>query len=211
MPKQISTSYNCLLEIGKTGLLQDHKEIFDFAYKHYKQPILESIGFMINDQHAAEDIVHDVFLKLWTIKNSIVDIKDLRAFLWVSAKNQCISLIRRQKSLKVLELEAAKFKMDLACPVDVVIRREKEQLIQLAIHSLPPQRKKIFVLCWMEGWKIKQIADQLKISPFTVKASLQEAKRDIRLFVSKHSDLKRKRILKKLKRVWREDSLKQVA
>ena len=198
------------LYIKEAMLPQCNEKKFIDAYENYRQPIYEAVCNLITKQ-AAEDIVHDVFIKLWAKKDILDEINDLHAFLWVSARNQCINEMKRQKCLTAIQQDAAENKMNVDCPDEIVIRRETEQCFQLAIQSLPPQRKKIFLLSWYEGLNTKQIADHLHISFFTVKASLQTARHDIRLFMARHTDFKRKRVMKKLKKVWSVEVLKQVA
>jgi RNA polymerase sigma-19 factor, ECF subfamily len=146
-----------------------HRELFLFSYS------------IIKSREVAEEIVSDVFIRLWKIRNELPAIENLTVFLYTIAKNLSINHITRNfkyasVSLDTIEVENIS-NFDNA--EEMFITAELAKRIQLAINNLPSQCKIVFQLVRDGGLKHKEVAAILNISEFTVRNQLVIAAKKI--------------------------------
>lgn len=131
--------------------------------------ILFATGFL-HQKEIAEDIVSDVFVKIWENRHELCKIQNLKAYLYVSVKNACISEIRKAKKEKLISFdELEEYKMpSVKSTESLYINNETLNQIQQAIEQLPPKCKLAFSLAKFNGLKYKEIAEVMNISEKTV-------------------------------------------
>ncbi len=136
---------------------------------------------LVKSTEAAEEIVSDVFIKIWQIRDKLMEIENLRVYLYTIAKNFSLNYITKNYknavvSLETIDIEAV---VEVHGPADICISADMVSQIRKVIQQLPPQCKLIFQLVKEEGFKYKEVADILEISPFTVRNQLAIAVRRI--------------------------------
>ncbi|WP_316747872.1 RNA polymerase sigma factor [Pedobacter gandavensis] len=124
---------------------------------------------IIGDNYA-EDIVGDVFLKLWEGKYEFCSELHLKAFLYRAVKNGCLNLIKmtgraENRHLFYQEEMGAEDNTFLLAVTQAEVLRE----LHLAISDLPPQAGRIIKLTYLEGLSNQEAADHLGLSIQTVK------------------------------------------
>lgn len=123
-----------------------------------------------NDQVAAEDIIENAFISLWNKRNSLSEIRSLKSYLYTIARNGCLSWIRKNKREKSRYKIISSFEEGFErTALENMIYSETMSMIYAAVDKLPPQCRKVFILHYIEGKKISEIAEVLKISIGTVK------------------------------------------
>jgi RNA polymerase sigma-70 factor (ECF subfamily) len=148
---------------------------------------------------------------MWSQKEQISTVKNVKAFLAVSAHNASIDYLRKQKNGYQFFQTYAKAHRCYFDPNEYFDQKETVRCLRLAIESLSPQRKIVFILGWVEGSTREQIAKRLGISPNTVKNLMQHARRDIQIFFKQHTGMKRLNALKIMKFVWQRQKVSKVA
>jgi RNA polymerase sigma-70 factor (ECF subfamily) len=154
--------------------------VFDLYY----HPLCHFAKKLVPDAHAAEDIVSEVFVKLWDLREKFEGEEDMRAFLFVAVKNACINYqvkMRRetarrtawQYGLPGME-EQAEHEMARAMAL---------QRVYAGIEQLPPQRKIICKLIFIQGFSTTEVAKRLGLSIQTVRNQKNRAVRQLRSFV----------------------------
>ncbi len=136
----------------------------------------------------AQDVIQDVFIKLWEQKEEIGQIRNMEAWLYRLTENRVIDFLRKaaaDERLRESVWDAMPFNQQETGAV--VEAREYHHILQLAIAQLPPQRKLIYCLNREEGLNYREIAEELNISRHTVKNQLSTALQAIRSFVAKTS------------------------
>jgi RNA polymerase sigma-70 factor (ECF subfamily) len=133
---------------------------------------LFAMGF-VRKKEIAEEIVSDVFVKIWETRSNLTEIKNLKAYLFVSVKNLCISHIRKNRKENLVSLDGLDGVNDflvpaVECPESEYINAEKLNEIYDAIEQLPPKCKMVFSLAKFNGLKYKEIAEVMEISEKTV-------------------------------------------
>lgn len=149
----------------QAGKPEAYQNIFHLFY----QPLCFFLTKMGLDGFVAEEIVHDVFLKLWNKNGDFSELNSLRSFLYVSCKNAALNLLDKKKRLRSKE-EGYKYSQDwIDLPVtQQIIYTETIQEIHLAIEKLPHQCQQVIRLLFIEGYTPQEVADELGITNSTV-------------------------------------------
>jgi RNA polymerase sigma-70 factor (family 1) len=142
---------------------------FDAIYHHFYQPIFSFCKYMVTVEEA-EDILAETFFKLWKLHHSWDSIINIKAFLYMAARNACFDLM---KSKKTREEKLGEIALIMEREQELVLQSEMESelisRVKREIESLPEKCKEVFTLSYFEGYKNPEIAEKLSISDQTVK------------------------------------------
>jgi len=170
-----------LLELIK----EDDKNAFTVFYSNNFQKLILVSDRYVKNIHIAEEIVQDMFLKIWEDKALLLYVNSVSAYLYRSVVNASINYVNRQKNIEKHHLKIAEHLTD----DDIEIINEQNELIVLLyneIELLPEKCQRVFKLSRLEGLKYKDIAIQLSISEKTVENHMSNALRLLRLRVIHH-------------------------
>lgn len=184
-----------------SGELNNEKELLDliaggdeaaFAklFAFYQNRIYSSAFKLSRSSTIAEEIVQNVFLKIWLNRVNLCSINNFGAYLFVIIRNEVyVALNRIARNHKVHSL----FGIDqMAGDNDNEKRfmdREYENLLQRAIEQLPVQQKKVYKLMKVQGLKRDETATLMRIHPETVKSHLAQAIKSVRSYCLMHLNL----------------------
>jgi RNA polymerase sigma-70 factor (ECF subfamily) len=171
-------------------LAEGDRNAFRTLYDLHGDKLFSYTMRLTESKQIAEDVLQDVFIKVWQHRESLKEIRSFDAWLYTLAKNQVMNGFKRA-NLERLILTGIKYATKEACdPVTQSINyKETNRFLQEAINLLPPQQKKIYQLRQDQGMKTREIAQQLNISPLTVKKHVAQAVRTIRLMLEKQTGL----------------------
>lgn len=127
------------------------------------------MGFTKNKE-LTEEIVSDVFINIWRRRKNIGEIKNLKLYLYVSAKNITFNYLKKLHRENLTDLDAVEIEPEdpFADPGAAMITREMNMKLKTAINALPPRCKLIYTLIKEDGLTYKQTAQLLGISESTV-------------------------------------------
>ena len=152
---------------------------FTQFYTQFFKKLLLTGDKYVKDIFVAEEIVQDVFLKIWENPQDLEEIKSVKSYLYRSVINASINYVNRQKNIEQHHLKIAAESTD----DDLNDLDEENELIVLLhreINKLPPQCQKIFKLNRFERLKYKEIALMLGVSEKTVENHIGTALRMLR-------------------------------
>jgi len=154
-----------------------YKELFLVYYK----PLQQFAFSFIKSQELAEEIVSDVFLKIWEKRGELEAIGNLKVYLYVSIKNTALKYLLKQKrqvaiSLDELDIELESFHWT---PEELILTAEMMKKIEEAINDLPPRCKIIFKLIKEDQLRYKEVAEILNVSVKTIDSQLAIALKKI--------------------------------
>ncbi len=152
---------------------------FTQFYTQFFQKLLLTGDKYVKDIFVAEEIVQDVFLKIWENPQDLEGIKSVKSYLYRSVINASINYVNRQKNIEQHHLKIAAESTD----DDLNELDEENELIVMLhreINKLPPQCQKIFKLNRFERLKYKEIALMLGVSEKTVENHIGTALRLLR-------------------------------
>jgi len=134
----------------------------------------------------AEDILQDVFVKIWTNRASLHTIQHLDAYIYKMSRNQAITGMKRAAQETLILSELKKTPDAEEAVTDDVIHRELSRNFQAILHKLPTQQRLVYTLTHIHGLKHDEVAQQLKISASTVKNHMTRALCTIRQELMEH-------------------------
>lgn len=167
------------------AILQDiaagSSKAFRALYAHW-EPTLSSFIFQVTRSKVmTAEIVQDVFLKIWMTRESLIEVKDFKAYLFVISKNRAINALK--KSLADLE-RMKKYAIEVPFNEQPDEDDDNDQLpftlIDEAIDQLSPRQKEIFLLHRHERYSYREISEQLGIGMESVKTHLSLAVKSIK-------------------------------
>ena len=132
-------------------------------YMQYAPMLLRFAGKFISP-FFAEDIVHDVFLRIWDKQVFLLSESEVKNILFVAVRNACAD--KRAIQLKLDELSFYDGADEL------FMRKDLMAHVMAKINKLPEKRREIFLLSYMEGLKAAEIAERLNLSTRTVENQL---------------------------------------
>lgn len=138
----------------------------------------------------ANDIVQEIFIRLWESRSFINPELSFSSFLYTMARNRILNYFRDiDIDEKVKQILSAQKITEEEAIDSKIIYTEYQMILQNAISQLPPQRQKIFNMSRIESMSHKEIAAELGISVNTVQEHISEALKFIKVYFSKHADI----------------------
>ena len=126
---------------------------------------------MVRSSEVAEEIVSDVFIKVWQMRSRLAEIDNLRVYLYTIARNFSLNYLARTADGRVVGLDTLEGSIfvDGSDPADRCISADLANQMRRIVQQLPPQCRVIFQLVREEGLRYKEVADILELSPYTVR------------------------------------------
>lgn len=166
-------------------IAEGNERAFRQFYDLYWAKLYNYLIRIIKSPEITEEIVVDIFLKLWTGRELLQNIQHLDGFLRKVAYNKAMDFFKiasRDEQLK--RIIAREMETEETCGADHrLLDGESKNILQQAILQLSAQRRLIFTLSREEGLTHDQIARQLNLSRNTVRNSIAEALRSIREYL----------------------------
>jgi RNA polymerase sigma-70 factor (ECF subfamily) len=156
------------------GLKKGKTEAYTSLVDQYHQKLCSYAFSLTHDHNSAEDIVQNVFVRLWQKRSDLKDNFNIKSYLYKSIYNQFIDLYRKEKATMALEKKYIE-------ALDTIVEDDDnsiENLIKLVkkeIQNLPPKCKQTFVLSRQEGLTNIEIAEYQNVSIKTVEAQITKA------------------------------------
>lgn len=157
------------------------------VYELFKDLVFAFAYSLIKDRDTAEEVVQQVFFKLWE-KREQIDIKQsFPAYIKRITYNHIIDFFRKVKRDTQLQAELQR-NMESLCDShqDMLIRKDLETVYRTAIDMLPAQKKNVYLLAKEENMSYDEIAAEMNISKNTVRNHMTIAIQFVRDYVSKH-------------------------
>ncbi|WP_276482409.1 RNA polymerase sigma-70 factor [Paraflavitalea pollutisoli] len=160
----------------------------------------------VTDAQEARDITAETFVKLWKLRSNFDHLQKIKTFLHVTARNACIDVLRHQKWKAGKHQQLVELLMDddeslvsfNTSPMAAATRfvhglAENDVLgvVYKEIEMLPPQRKLIFKLYYLEGMRNAEIANRLQLSVQTIQNQKTIAIKSLRTAVFTHKPARR--------------------
>ncbi len=161
-------------------MIADSGEFEKLFRLHYSK-LCSYANLFLNDPDAAEDVVQEVFFKLWKSRDELVITTTIKSYLFRAVRNGCLNVIDHLSIRDAYKVANEEDMQDNELRfIDEAIVSELEQRIKETIDRLPAERRKIFILSRFEGLKYKEIADRLNISVKTVENQMYQALKYLR-------------------------------
>ena len=160
------------------------RNLFDTYWEH-----LYSVALMLTKSEAlAEDIVQEIFLKIWNKRTELPEVEKPDSYLFIIARNHIYNVLKQQQreeqySKHIFDwFEGAKQN-----PESELLFKESAELLSKAVANLSTQQRAVYKLAREQGLSYHEVAAQLNISTNTVKNHLSIALKYIREYLRHHA------------------------
>jgi len=169
-----------LVERLSSGDMGAFREI----YRKYA-PVMKAFALKFTDRVTAEDLVQDVFMRIWVARETLPVGESLQAYLFRSVRNRCINYLEH---LRIKANYEAREMIDLQIreagyfqsPEQMFIKQEQMEQIRREIEKLPEKNRRVFQMAYNDEMKAAEIAEKLHLSVRTVETQIYKALKTLR-------------------------------
>jgi len=155
-----------------------HGSVYTFALWYLKSEV------------EAEEVVQEIFLKLWQQGKDISKINNLESYLKTLTRNRSLDILRhRARVAKANYANTSGWQESHNETEQQILLNDTTKVLNEAVNRLPNQQKLVYQLCVQQGFKNNEVAERLKLSPLTVRTHMKHALKFLRIYVSKRTDL----------------------
>lgn len=166
---------------------QDEKtrnEAFNLLLKKYQQKIYWHVRRMVIDHDDADDIVQDVFVKVWKNLPGFRSDSQLYTWMYRIATNECITFLNRKKMKNNIPLDDVAYDLSESLADSTYFNGDKAQLkLQQALLTLPEKQRLVFNMKYFDDMKYEEMSEVLGTSVGALKASFHLAVKKIEAFL----------------------------
>jgi RNA polymerase sigma-70 factor (ECF subfamily) len=154
-----------------------YKELFTSFYPS----LFQFVTGIIKSRQSAEEVVSDLFMKIWEKRKTLEDIQNLRVYCFVAARHLSINQLEKQKRQHSANIEDYKSRLIYQAPdpEQSMISAEMLRRIHDVVEQLPPRCKLSFKLVKEYGFKYREAAEILQVSEKTIENQLSIALKKI--------------------------------
>lgn len=171
---------------SETTLLMEvaagNEAAFGQLFNRYHQQLGTYIFRITNSYELVEEIVQDVFLKIWLNREVLAEVRNFKAYLFVLSKNYALNHLRKLTKEQLMKNKWEEDCIKSLMPENI-IDNMYYSLLDEAIDQLPLQQQKVYVLSRHQRLKYSEIAENLDLSRETVKKYLKIATASITAYV----------------------------
>jgi RNA polymerase sigma-70 factor (family 1) len=160
-----------------TELFERHQTlVYDFSIRLTRSKI------------QAEEIVQNVFIRIWINRANLVNIENFGAYLNRATRNHSYTVLKKLAAQSLREVELTEQVIGGGANAEhLVLYNDSAKILKTVVDTLPPQRKLVYELCHEQGLKYDEVAVKLNISSGTVHTHMKLALKTIRAHF-KHMD-----------------------
>ncbi len=162
-------------EIGISIKKADSAVLFEQSFKDNFKRLHAYACTILNNEADAEEMVQQVFCKLWEKKEKLQEIDSITAYLYRSVHNECMNFVKHQKVKDAHREHSTYHNSDNTDAVDNAAERELKERLHHAMQQLPEQCRTIFQMSRFEELKYREIADKLGLSVKTIENQMGKA------------------------------------
>ncbi|MGF1636139.1 MAG: RNA polymerase sigma-70 factor [Cyclobacteriaceae bacterium] len=161
---------------------------FEKLYHLMSRKVFRYAFSFIACNEEAEEIMQDVFLKIWDRRQELKEDTSIDNFIYTIARNATLDRIRRfsNENARIKEYFLLNNGQSIEHPYEQHYGKELEKLIVELIAEMPPRRKHIFELHRFQGMSYKAISEYLNITPAAVEKQISKALQNLREGLQKH-------------------------
>ena len=176
------------LIIAKFAEESTREEAFRLLLKKYQQKIYWHVRRMVIDHDDADDVVQDIFVKVWKNLGNFREDSQLYTWLYRIATNECITFLNKKKQKQNVSLDddTTAYLAETLADGNYFNGDKAQMKLQQALLTLPEKQKLVFNMKYFEDMKYDEISEVLGTSVGALKASYHLAVKKIEAFFNNH-------------------------
>jgi RNA polymerase sigma-70 factor (ECF subfamily) len=141
---------------------------------------------LMNSREEAEDIVQEVYVKLWGMRSELGNYNSIEALCIRITRNLCLDHLRRRKvNLDAMKAEQLKQNSFPETPSENLEKRENAELVHRLISALPEPQRSLVHLRHLEGKEYEEIAEMVNMNVNAIRVSISRARKQMREMIEK--------------------------
>jgi len=184
MSSELNTKHKLSEQDVMSALKNNDRRAYDYIFNEFYQALYYFTQKFLDDTQEAEDLVSQTFQTFFAIKDNFDTLVNVKAFLYITARNRSIDALRRKQRLatyqKELALAAGQLSEEQAADV-LQIQSELLRMINKEVEKLPEKYRNVFELSFFEELTNEEIAHRLNITVTNVTSIKSRAVKKLRL------------------------------
>ena len=165
--------------------MESPEQVFNQIVHDYSERLYWHVRRMVNSHEDADDLLQDIFLKIWTALPSFRGEAQLYTWIWRIATNETLNWLRRERVRAALRFQAVDTEMERRIEADPFFNGTAAQReLAKAVARLPEKQRQVFVMRWWDELSYEQISAITGTSVGALKASYHIAQEKLRLNLS---------------------------
>ena len=161
--------------------MDDVRQLFDEIVKEYSERVYWHVRRFVNTHEDADDLVQDIFLKIWTALPSFRGEAQLYTWVYRIATNETLNRLRREKVRAALRFSSLDAEMERRIDTDPFFNGDAaERALSKAVARLPEKQRQVFILRYYDEMPYEQMSEVLDTSVGALKASYHIAQEKVR-------------------------------
>ena len=188
----VNMVYNQLSDSELVRLLicEDDSDCFGELYVRYRKRLLLYCLTFVKLPDIAEDIVQDVFTAVWVGRRCLNPEMSFSSYLYTITRNRTLNFLRQVNADSRVKENLQKTGYPAAETIEIrMLDKEYQTMLDRAIAQLSPLRQNIFKLSREQNKSHKEIAQLLRISPYTVQENISASLKHIKTYLNRHADV----------------------
>ncbi|SIP97868.1 RNA polymerase sigma-70 factor, ECF subfamily [Mucilaginibacter lappiensis] len=162
-------------------LQQGSEQAFTVLYDKFSKPLYRTILRLVKDEDIAQELLQDLFMKIWEKKEKINLEGSFKSFLYKVAENIVYSYFRKvAKDARLIDKLISDYVDFDTNAEELIIAKETNAMLQRAIECLPTQRQQVYILCKLQGKTHEEVSNLLGISTSTINNQIVKANKSVK-------------------------------
>lgn len=162
-----------------------HSERFKEEVVPLQSSLYRYANAMLHDRQEAEDAVQEIFVRLWSKKDSLSGVNNLKAFAFKMTKNLCLDKIKLRKQ-GISEIEKTKLQVSGFNPHEMAEIKDMATVVQSIMKFLPEQQRLVIQLRNIEELSFEEIEEITAMSVNSIRVTLSRARKTINEIYQQH-------------------------
>ena len=165
--------------------MESPEQVFNKIVKDYSERLYWHVRRMVGSHEDADDLLQEIFLKIWTALPSFRGEAQLYTWVWRIATNETLNHLRKEKVRAMLRFTSADNLMVQKVEADSYFNgTAAEREVAKAIARLPEKQRQVFIMRWWDELSYEEISDITGTSVGALKASYHIAQEKVKLNLS---------------------------
>lgn len=179
---------NHMIKTWQDGVRNSDTPSFNSLFRFYYARLVKFAIQFVHTREAAEEIVSDVFVKIWERRSTLDEVRNLEVYLYVAVKNGCLNYCEKYSVVHLqLDMHGAADLYDTGNSQKNLEMKELMHRLHMAVEQLPEQCRLIFKMVKEDNLSFREVAEILSISPRTVETQIYRAVKKLKVVLSEQS------------------------
>ena len=173
---RMTNSENPLYGVQFEIAVNRNQQAYRQLYLQMHKPLIAFSATITHSQESSEEIFSDVFMKIWSMKEALLNIGNLKVYLYKSIKNASLNYLAKMRRVSLIDIDNLPDNFTgSGTPDSRMLNQELAQKLSAAVSSLPPKCGLVFKLIKEENLSYKQVSEILDISVNTIEGHMTNA------------------------------------